>query len=158
MGAARLIDNVILRNRQPIIAIDGPAGAGKSTVTRQVARELGLIFLDTGAMYRAGTWLAIHEGKDPGNRLALANLVSQSQIQLSAPGAGETAEATVEITYQGHTHNVTQAVRTAEVTGNVSAVAAHQEVRRSLVTQQQAMGLQGGLVAEGRDIGTHVFP
>ncbi|MEM9245908.1 MAG: bifunctional pantoate--beta-alanine ligase/(d)CMP kinase [Cyanobacteria bacterium P01_F01_bin.153] len=158
VGPARLIDNVILRNRQPIIAIDGPAGAGKSTVTRQVARELGLIFLDTGAMYRSVTWLALHEGKNPGDRLALADLVSQAQIQLSAPDAGETAEAKVEITYQDRTHDVTQAIRTAEVTANVSAVAAHQEVRRSLVTQQQAMGLKGGLVAEGRDIGTHVFP
>ncbi|MEM9771957.1 MAG: bifunctional pantoate--beta-alanine ligase/(d)CMP kinase [Cyanobacteria bacterium P01_D01_bin.73] len=159
VGPARLIDNLLLRDRQPIIAIDGPAGAGKSTVTRRVAWDLGLIFLDTGAMYRAAAWLALHEGKDPSDRLALADLVSQAQIQLSAPaGTGENAEAKVEITYQGKTHDVTQAIRTAEVTANVSAVAAHGEVRRSLVAQQQAMGDRGGLVAEGRDIGTHVFP
>ncbi|MEM1425440.1 MAG: bifunctional pantoate--beta-alanine ligase/(d)CMP kinase [Cyanobacteria bacterium P01_H01_bin.130] len=163
VGPARLIDNVLLRDRQPIIAIDGPAGAGKSTVTRRVARELGLIFLDTGAMYRSVTWLALHEGKDPGDRVALADLVSQAQIRLSAPkpdatDGGQTGEAKVEITYQGQTHDVTRAIRTAEVTANVSAVAAHREVRRSLVAQQQAMGEQGGLVAEGRDIGTHVFP
>lgn len=163
VGSARLIDNVLLRDRQPIIAIDGPAGAGKSTVTRRVARELGLIFLDTGAMYRSVTWLALREGKDPGDRLALADLVSQAQIRLSAPvpsddGAEQAGEAKVEVIYQGATHDVTAAIRTPEVTANVSAVAAHGEVRRSLVAQQQAMGLQGGLVAEGRDIGTHVFP
>ena len=163
VGSARLIDNVLLRDRQPIIAIDGPAGAGKSTVTRRVARELGLIFLDTGAMYRSVTWLAMREGTDPGDRLALADLVSQAQIRLLAPapstdGAEHAEEARVEVTYQGQTHDVTKEIRTPEVTANVSAVAAHGEVRRSLVAQQQAMGLQGGVVAEGRDIGTHVFP
>ncbi len=148
----RLIDNVLLSDRRPIVAIDGPAGAGKSTVTRQVAAQLGLLYLDTGAMYRAVAWQALQLGIDPGDRLAMAELAHECRIYFGAPTA--TGEPSVWINDQ----DVTTAVRSPEVTAQVSVVAAHPEVRRALVAQQRTFGPQGGLVAEGRDIGTTVFP
>jgi pantoate ligase/cytidylate kinase len=152
-GSTRLIDNVLLRQRQPIVAIDGPAGAGKSTVTRRVAEALGLMHLDTGAMYRALTWRVLEAGIDPKDEAAIAELVSQSQIYLTTE---DTDGATVRVWIDGE--EVTQAIRSLEVTANVSAVAAIPAVRQELVKQQQRWGHQGGIVAEGRDIGTHVFP
>lgn len=148
----RLIDNVLLSDRRPIVAIDGPAGAGKSTVTRQVAAQLGLLYLDTGAMYRAVAWQALQLGVDPGDRLAMAELAHECRIEFGEPTA--TGEPSVWINDQ----DVTTAVRSPEVTAQVSVVAAHPEVRRALVAQQRSFGRQGGLVAEGRDIGTTVFP
>ncbi|PIG93555.1 bifunctional pantoate--beta-alanine ligase/(d)CMP kinase [Gloeocapsopsis sp. IPPAS B-1203] len=153
VGAARLIDNVILQNRQPIIAIDGPAGAGKSTVARQVAANLGLLYLDSGAMYRALTWLVLQLGISFEDRCAIAELASCSQIQLM-PEVDPESPQRVWINEQ----EVTQAIRTIEVTSQVSAIAAQPAVRKALVQKQQAFGKQGGLVAEGRDIGTQVFP
>lgn len=88
LGQTRLIDNVPLRSRQPIIAIDGPAGAGKSTVAARVAQQLGLLYLDSGAMYRAITWLVLEYGIDPEDEVAVAELLHDSRIQL-APGGGE---------------------------------------------------------------------
>lgn len=163
LGPTRLIDNCLLHQRDPIVAIDGPAGAGKSTVTRRVARELGLLFLDTGAMYRSIAWLALDRGCDPGDRLALAELVASSHIDFEAADLTETtadtpSEQSVWLTFDDDRYNVTAAIRTAAVTAQVSTVAAHPEVRRALVAQQQRLGQRGGLVAEGRDIGTTVFP
>lgn len=154
-GSTRLIDNVLLRQRKPIVAIDGPAGAGKSTVTRRVAEALGLMHLDTGAMYRALTWRVLEAGIDPKDEPAIAELVSQSQIYLATEDDNGTG-ATVRVWIDGE--EVTQAIRSLEVTANVSAVAAIPAVRQELVKQQQRWGHQGGIVAEGRDIGTHVFP
>jgi pantoate ligase/cytidylate kinase len=153
VGSTRIIDNWLLRARKPIVAIDGPAGAGKSTVTRRVAQQLGLLYLDTGAMYRSIAWLALDRGLDPADRLAMAELVTSCTIRFGEPIApgGE------QRVWVGD-REVTQAIRTPEVTAQVSVVAAHREVRQALVTQQQAIGRQGGLVAEGRDIGTQVFP
>ena len=153
IGSTRLIDNVILRQRQPIIAIDGPAGAGKSTVTRRVAHALGLLYLDTGAMYRAITWLVLQSGISFEDQGAIAELVSQAQIKL-IPGENPTTPVTVEV----NGYNVTQVIRSGEVTAKVSVIAAQSSVRRALVKQQQLWGCQGGVIAEGRDIGTHVFP
>jgi pantoate ligase / CMP/dCMP kinase len=152
VGTARLIDNMLLQARKPIIAIDGPAGAGKSTVTRQVAQQLGLLYLDTGAMYRAVTWLALHSGVPIGDEPSLTELVSHCDIDL-APG-GEAFTSQVWVNGQ----EVTEDIRTPEVTAQVSAVSAQPEVRRYLLSQQQRYGDNGGLVAEGRDIGTTVFP
>jgi pantoate ligase/cytidylate kinase len=90
-GSTRLIDNIVLQHRQPIVAIDGPAGAGKSTVTRRVAKELGLMYLDTGAMYRALTWRVLEARIDLEDEPAIAELASQSQIYLTtdeSSGAG----------------------------------------------------------------------
>ncbi|OKH20033.1 bifunctional pantoate--beta-alanine ligase/(d)CMP kinase [[Limnothrix rosea] IAM M-220] len=153
VGATRLIDNVMLNSRQPIIAIDGPAGAGKSTVTRRVADELGLLFLDTGAMYRAIAWLVLENKLDPKDEIAVAELVSGATVELKP---SEDPEKPTTVLVNGH--DVTTAIRTPTVTAQVSVVAAQAAVREALVKQQQNMGKQGGIVAEGRDIGTHVFP
>jgi pantoate ligase/cytidylate kinase len=150
LGQTRLIDNIILRNRQPIIAIDGPAGAGKSTVVRRVAQELGLLYLDTGAMYRAVTWLVLQAGVSVEDQGAIAELVSQCDIHLSP----DPKNARIWVNGQ----EVTQAIRNLEVTAHVSAVSAQPYVRQKLVQQQQDIGRRGGVVMDGRDIGTHVFP
>ena len=151
VGNTRLIDNMVLR--QPIVAIDGPAGAGKSTVTRLLAKELGLLYLDTGAMYRAVTWLVMDSQIDLDNEAAIANLVENVQIDLIPPNA---PQLPVEVYINGK--EVTQAIRTPEVTANVSTIAAMAAVREELVKAQQKYGDRGGIVAEGRDIGTNVFP
>nr|WP_199306405.1 bifunctional pantoate--beta-alanine ligase/(d)CMP kinase [Anabaena sp. FACHB-1391] len=158
LGSTRLIDNTILRDvkdqiRQPIIAIDGPAGAGKSTVARQVAQELGLVYLDTGAMYRAITWLVLEQGIDINDDCAVAELATRCKIELTP---GESLQSPVKV--QINDIDVTEKIRTVEVTSLVSAIAAQSAVRQALVRQQQSWGQRGGLVAEGRDIGTHVFP
>ncbi len=150
VGSARLIDNVLLKVRSPIVAIDGPAGAGKSTVARLVAAKLGLIYLDTGAMYRALTFLVLQSGISVDDDRAISQVVSNCSIQLSS----STGDLRVWINGE----EVTQVIRSAEVTANVSAIASQKAVRLALLQQQQSWGLKGGLVAEGRDIGTHVFP
>ncbi len=150
-GSTRLIDHVFLMNRPPIVAIDGPAGAGKSTVTRAFARRLGLLYLDTGAMYRALTWWVLHQGVDPADPAAIAPLLDDLDLQLESDAAGEQ-----RVRVNGH--EVSEAIRGPEVTALVSTVAAHACVRAALTRQQQAMGQRGALVAEGRDIGTAVFP
>ncbi len=149
-GPSRLIDHVFLMSRAPIIAIDGPAGAGKSTVTRAFAERLGLIYLDTGAMYRAVTWLVQERGVKPSSAEEVAPLLAGLDLQLSSSANGQ------RVSVNGV--DVTQAIRSPEVTAQVSVVAAHGCVREALTLQQQAMGGRGGLVAEGRDIGTAVFP
>ncbi|HYW18208.1 MAG TPA: bifunctional pantoate--beta-alanine ligase/(d)CMP kinase [Nodularia sp. (in: cyanobacteria)] len=153
LGSTRLIDNIILSDRQPIIAIDGPAGAGKSTVARQVATKLALVYLDTGAMYRAVTWLVLQQGIAIDDECAIAQLVSQCNIELTP---GHDLQCPVRVWINGT--DVTQVIRTIEVTSLVSAIAAQSAVRHALVKKQQNWGKKGGLVAEGRDIGTHVFP
>ncbi|MEH2165763.1 MAG: bifunctional pantoate--beta-alanine ligase/(d)CMP kinase [Nostoc sp.] len=153
LGATRLIDNIILRDRQPIIAIDGPAGAGKSTVARQVAANLSLVYLDTGAMYRAVTWLVLQKGIAIDDECAIAELTNQCKIELTPT---QDLQSSVRVWIDGT--DVTQVIRTIEVTSQVSAIAAQSAVRQALVKQQQSWGKRGGLVAEGRDIGTHVFP
>ncbi len=153
LGSTRLIDNIILSDRQPIIAIDGPAGAGKSTVARQVATKLGLVYLDTGAMYRAVTWLVLQQGIAINDECAIGELVSQCHIELTP---SHDLQSPVRVWINGT--DVTQAIRTIEVTSQVSAIAAQSAVRQALVKKQQSWGKKGGLVAEGRDIGTHVFP
>jgi pantoate ligase / CMP/dCMP kinase len=166
VGSTRLIDNVVLWNRKPILAIDGPAGAGKSTVARQVAQTLGLLYLDTGAMYRAVTWMVLQSGLAVTDQAAIAELVSQCDIVLASEvpegnpsGNGQAAESTLpRPTVWINGHNVTQAIRSLEVTAQVSTIAAQPVVRQELVRRQQAYGRRGGIVMDGRDIGTHVFP
>jgi cytidylate kinase len=131
-----------------IIAIDGPAGAGKSTVARAVARALGLEFLDTGAMYRAVALVALARGIDPSDAEGCARVARSIQIDFDAEGRilvdGEPGEP---------------AIRGDEVTRAVSAVSAHPGVRAAIVPRQRARaGIGRGIVAEGRDIGSVVFP
>lgn len=149
VGMTRLIDNILLRNRQPILAVDGPAGAGKSTVVRRVAQELGLLYLDTGAMYRAVTWLAMQQGIPIGDEPDIAELVSQCQIEVYG-------EPTFTIHINGK--DVTEAIRSPAVTEQVSAIAAYPSVRQVLVKLQREYAQRGGVVMDGRDVGTCVFP
>ena len=157
IGSTRLIDNILLSHtittRKPIIAIDGPAGAGKSTVTKQVATKLGLLFLDTGAMYRTVTLAVLREGIDLREQDKVEAIAAKSKIQLFAnPIAGKP----MQVLLNGE--DITTEIRTPEVTANVSLIAAQSPVREILVKQQQLIGQSGGVVMEGRDIGTHVFP
>lgn len=128
------------------IAIDGPAGSGKSTVSRLLAQRLGLRHIDTGAMYRAVTLKAQRAGVGPGDGKALRSLAEASDIDLGPDGA---------VFLDGA--DVTSEIRSAEVTSEVSEVAAHPGVREVLVEIQRRLA-QGGGVAEGRDIGTVVLP
>ena len=153
LGSTRLIDNVILPDRQPLVAIDGPAGAGKSTVARQVAQVLGLLYLDTGAMYRALTWLVLQLGIPLEDQCAIAEIANSCVLQLALSTDLHNPQR-VWI----NDHEVTQVIRSLEVTSLVSAIAAQPAVRQALRKQQQQWGQKGGLVAEGRDIGTNVFP
>lgn len=146
LESTRLIDNLMLRDRRPIVAIDGPAGAGKSTVVRRVAEELGLLHLDTGAMYRAVTWLVLQSGIAIEDEPAIAELASRCEIQLEGQ----------QVLINGQ--DVTHEIRSLEVTAQVSAIAAQPAVRQELVKRQQQYGRRGGVVMEGRDIGTFVFP
>jgi pantoate ligase/cytidylate kinase len=150
-GTTRLIDHLFLMQRAPIIAIDGPAGAGKSTVTRILAQRLGLTYLDTGAMYRALSWWVLRQGANPADPVAVAPLLGGLDLDLQ-----QSAQGQPRILVNGH--DVTTAIRGPEVTAVVSTVAAHPCVRQCLTSLQQRLGERGGLVAEGRDTGTAVFP
>jgi len=128
-----------------IVAIDGPAGAGKSTVARRLAQRLGFRYLDTGAMYRALTWLAREQGIDPEDEQALHELASENPIELEPSG---------RVTIGGH--DVTTAIRSAEIDRVVPIIARHPAVRRVMRATQSAMADAGDTVIEGRDIGTVV--
>ncbi|MDG2989831.1 bifunctional pantoate--beta-alanine ligase/(d)CMP kinase [Candidatus Synechococcus calcipolaris G9] len=152
IGTTRLIDNCQLDLRPPILAIDGPAGAGKSTVTRLAAKALGLTYLDTGAMYRAVTWWCLQADIDLGDGVQVVEQVGNCQIKLHSTDPLLPPQVWI------NDQEVTESIRSQEVTAQVSRLAAIPEVRQRLVKQQQAMGAKGGIAAEGRDIGTHVFP
>ncbi len=129
-----------------VIAIDGPAGSGKSTVARAVASRLGLDYLDTGAMYRAVAFAAMRRGIDPSDLEPVARLAREVQFDVGDTVTVDEVDATIEI-------------RSPEVTRAVSAVAANPDVRTELVCRQREWAdLHGGGVVEGRDIGTVVFP
>ncbi len=132
------------------IAIDGPAASGKSSVARKVARRLGFVFVNSGAMYRAFTWLALDRGIDSHDRDAVLALLSEAEFT-----CGERdGEAT--ITVNGVDPGV--GLSREEVNSNVSVIAAYPEVRERLVAAQRAHGERADVVMEGRDIGTVVFP
>lgn len=156
VGQVRLIDNLLLKTRRPIIAIDGPAGSGKTTVTPKVADILGLLYLDTGAMYRAVTWLVLDQGMAIEDEAAIAELVSQCTIRLERPETVAEDAPTLHVWINGQ--EVTTAIRSPNVTAHVSAIAAQKAVRETLVEQQRAYARKGGVVMDGRDIGTYVFP
>jgi cytidylate kinase len=133
-----------------VVAIDGPSGSGKSTVARKVASALGLRYLDTGAMYRAVTWLALHTNVDLDSPAALSALAERAVL---AVGTDPAAPA---ITVDGV--DVTAAVRGPDVTAAVSVVSAAPGVRAAMVRRQRELIGAGGIVVEGRDIGTTVAP
>jgi len=133
-----------------VVAIDGPAGSGKSTTARAVARRHGLDYIDTGAMYRALTHAALAAGVAPADGEAVARLLAEADLTVK-PGR---EEATV--LWNGR--DVSQAIRTPEVEAAVSAASAHAVVRERMVERQRQLGRRGGVVMEGRDIGSVVFP
>ena len=133
-----------------IVAIDGPAGSGKSTVARAVAAREGLTYLDTGAMYRAVTCAALERGVDVRDADALAELARALDIALEPGEGGE------RVSVDGADR--TSQIRTPEVDANVSAVAAVPAVREAMVEAQRSLAEGADVVAEGRDIGTVVFP
>jgi cytidylate kinase len=128
------------------VAIDGPAGAGKSTVARKVAERLGLTYVDTGAMYRAITWKVLREQVDPSDEVAVTRLAQQAKIDIHP----------TDIWVDGV--RVTEEIRSPEVTARVSAVARIPGVREALVEKQRAIAQTTGVVMDGRDIGTYVLP
>ena len=129
-----------------MVAIDGPAGAGKSTIAKRLAARLGFTYIDSGAMYRAVALWALRQKVDPGDRHRMEQLAIAAEIELS-PG---------RIRLNGE--DVTEAIRTPEVTNAASKVAVIPGVRRAMVAKQRAMGERSSVVMEGRDIGTVVFP
>lgn len=132
------------------IAIDGPAAAGKSTVAKQIADRLQYIYIDTGAMYRAATYKAMKNQVDLHDGQALADMLTHSAIELEPVKGGQ------RVKLDGV--DVSEAIRSREVTNNVSFVSSHPELRKVMVERQQAFGASGGVVMDGRDIGTRVLP
>lgn len=133
-----------------VVAVDGPSGSGKSTVARGVARALGLRYLDTGAMYRAITWAVLERGSDPADAGAVAAVAGTAHLDVATDPVHPT------IAVDGV--DATVAVRTEAVTAAVSAVSAVPEVRAEMVRRQREIIDAGGIVVEGRDIGTTVAP
>lgn len=138
------------RDKKPAVAIDGPAGAGKSTVARQVSRELGYIYIDTGAMYRAVTLKALRQGIDLNDEATLTKLAEDTDIRLA---------------YKDHTQviymdgeDVSSEIRLPVVSQNVSMVAKVPGVRLKMVEVQRELAIAGGVIMDGRDIGTYVLP
>jgi CMP/dCMP kinase len=139
---------VSARARGLVIAIDGPSGAGKSTAGRALAERLGYVFLDTGAMYRALALRALRAGVSLDDAEALAELARSLRIELLDQGGRVRLDDA----------DVTADLRTREVSAAASRVSVHPAVRREMVRRQQDMGALGGVVLDGRDIGTAVFP
>jgi cytidylate kinase len=144
-----------MKRSRPVVAIDGPAGAGKSTVARAVALELGFVLVDTGALYRAVAWVARERGLDFAVRApveVLANeLVAGGGLALEAAGG-----VAPRVRLGGRI--VGDEIRTPELSMGASTVSAHPGVRDALLELQRRFGADGGVVLEGRDIGTVVFP
>jgi cytidylate kinase len=137
-------------NKRISIAIDGPAAAGKSTVAKIVAERLEYVYIDTGAMYRALTYKAILNKVDLNNPSQLMSILDNTDITLLPGSEGQIVLLDKK--------DVTAQIRTAEVTNNVSFVAVHEGVRKEMVKRQQELASKGGVVMDGRDIGTHVLP
>ena len=131
------------------IAIDGPAGAGKSTIAKIVAEKLYFTYIDTGAMYRAVTYKALQNNIQFNDAQALEEMLKTTTIELKPSEQGQL------VFVDGV--NVSEAIRSNEVTANVSEVAAHANIREILVAMQKELAAAGGIVMDGRDIGTHVL-
>ncbi len=135
-----------MAQRHVVIAIDGPAGAGKSTIARRLADRLGFLYIDTGAMYRAVALWALRQGIDTSDMHRMEQLALAAEIEL-APGR-----------IRLNREDITEAIRTLEVSNGASRVAVIPGVRRAMVAKQREIGERASVVMEGRDIGTVVFP
>lgn len=130
-----------------VVAIDGPAAAGKSTVAKLVAKQLGYTYIDTGAMYRAFTWYCMEKGLDCENHDECIKLIPEVSIKLKADGQVLCNDV-----------DVTRAIREPRVSANVSYIASYKEIRLFLVEQQRLMAKEDSVIMDGRDIGTYVLP
>ncbi len=138
----------------PVVAIDGPAGAGKSTVTRLVAEHLGYTRVDTGALYRTVALFCVRRGID----LADQEQVGKTAQELAVPGAVELSTSGDAVTVKAFGEDITQAIRSREASLGASQVSQIPAVRDALLEMQRGLGRAGGVVLEGRDIGSVVFP
>jgi cytidylate kinase len=141
---------------RPVIAIDGPAGAGKSTVALRVAQRLGFILVDTGALYRAVALAAREAGVDWNDEAALGALAGKLELAFQHASGREEKDAPPHLMLNGADRS--EDIRTPEISLGASEVSKHPSVRRTLLSLQRRLGEQGGVVLEGRDIGTVVFP
>ncbi|MDX8290674.1 (d)CMP kinase [Metabacillus indicus] len=132
------------------IAIDGPAAAGKSTVAKILAEDYSYLYIDTGAMYRALTYMVLKKNEDLEDEVAVKEILSDAHIELVPSESGQLVFVNGE--------NVTEQIRSHEVTNSVSIAAKHASVREEMVKRQQDMAVNGRVVMDGRDIGTHVLP
>lgn len=132
------------------VAIDGPASSGKSTVAKIIAKRFGYVYCDTGAMYRSVTWAALENGIDVSDTKQVIDLARRIKITF------ESGQPDQRVFVDGH--EVTKDIRTEKIAANVSAVAAIPEVRAQMVEQQRQIAQAGGIVMDGRDIGTTVLP
>lgn len=142
--------DVTMARKSPVIAIDGPAGAGKSTLAAHLARHFGFLNLETGAMYRALALKAIENDLDLDEEAVLLDLCDRTKISLEPTREGN------RVILDGT--DVSRRVRDGDVTAAASRASVHPRVREWMVAQQRALGVGGGVVMEGRDIGTAVFP
>lgn len=138
------------QRRKLVIAIDGPAGAGKSTVAKELAKRLGYTYMDTGAMYRAFAWRVMEEAADLNDEEKLRRILKETRIELAEQ------DGHLRVFLDGL--DVTDKIRTPELSQMASKVSSLKMVRERMVELQRAIGDEGGVVAEGRDIGTVVFP
>ena len=145
-----------MTNKPPpsIIALDGPAASGKSTLGKSLADSLGYLFFDTGIMYRAVTWVALQRDLDLKNEAVITELAQKVQIDIRPPSKNDGRSCDVVI----GDRDVTWDMREGEVDANVSVVSAYVGVRKALSEQQRRIGLRGRIVMVGRDIGTVVLP
>ena len=139
-----------MKRNKPIVAVDGPVGAGKTTTARAVAERLGFLYVDTGAMYRAVTVDVLEHGVDPEDEASVAGVVVESRIALHRDYRGQRTIL--------NGSDVSERIRDRDVTAAVSSVSAMKRVRERMWEIQRAVGGRGGVVMEGRDIGTVVFP
>jgi cytidylate kinase len=146
--------NQVTSQTPSIIAIDGPAASGKSTIGLRLAKTLGYLFFDTGVMYRAITWLALQRGIDIHDEAAVSALAEETQIDV-APASRPDGRA-CDVLVNGQ--DITWEVRSRRVDANVSTVSTYRGVRQALSQQQRRVGQRGNIVMVGRDIGTVVLP
>ncbi|SUP40629.1 (d)CMP kinase [Veillonella criceti] len=139
-----------MSNQRIAVAVDGPAGAGKSSISKVVAKKLGYLYIDTGAMYRAVTWAVLQNGLDPTDESAVTALLGTLTLRL------EPTEEAFIVFVNGQ--DITEDIRSQSVNQAVSQIASIKAVREFLVAQQQAMAAAGGVILDGRDIGSVVLP
>lgn len=137
-----------------IIAVDGPAASGKSTLGKRVAESLGYLYFDTGVMYRAITWVALFSGTEISDELAVTALAENTLIEIEPPTINDGRGYDVIVLE----HDITWEIRSPGVDANVSVVSAYPGVRSALSSQQRRIGMRGNVVMVGRDIGTIVLP